>query len=77
MTTIKLKVNDKILDKFIWLLNQFSKEDLTIIEEGKSFNSNKENLKKELDYVESGNAKFHTVNEANEILEKVITKHES
>ena len=77
MTTIKLKVSDKILDKFIWLLNQFSKEDLTIIEEDESFNSNKENLKKELDYVESGKAKFHSVNEANEILEKVITKHES
>ena len=77
MTTITVKVNDKILDKFIWLLNQFNKEDLTIIEGTKSFKSNKKNLKKELDYVESVNAKLYSVNEANEMLEKVINKHES
>jgi len=77
MTTIKLKVSDKIIDKLLGLLSQFNREDLLIIENDKNFKQNQEILVKELEQVESGIGKTYSLDQADDILEKVINKYES
>jgi hypothetical protein len=77
MATLKLRVSDKILDKVIWLLRQFKKEDLEIIEESASYIQNKEMLQSEINRIERNEAKFLSIEEADVILEKTIKQNES
>jgi hypothetical protein len=49
MRIIKLNVNDKVYEKFIWLLSKFSKEEVEIISDNVDYLANKEYLQKELD----------------------------
>jgi hypothetical protein len=77
MTTIKLKVSDKILDKVLGLLSQFNGEDLLIIKNDENFIQNQEILVKELERVELGIGKTYSMDQTDDILEKVINKYES
>lgn len=76
MATLKLKVSDKVLDKVIWLLQQFKHEDLEIIESDDSFKTDKKYVHEELRRLESGESKAFTIDEVDEILEKSIRQHE-
>lgn len=76
MHTLKLKINDQVYDKFIWLLEKFSKDEVEIIMDESYFNETKKYLDAELDEIISGKAKFFTVNEAEQRLENLIKKHE-
>ena len=58
MHTIQLKINDKVYDKFIWLLSKFSKEEIEIVSETSDFKSTQNYLQKELEEIESGKANF-------------------
>ncbi|MBI9069166.1 MAG: hypothetical protein JEZ09_17855 [Salinivirgaceae bacterium] len=58
MHTIQLKINDKVYDRFIWLLSKFSKEEIEIVSENADFATTKDYLKKELDEINIGNANF-------------------
>jgi len=77
MHTIRLKVNDKIYEKLLWLLSKFSKDEIEIVVENSTFSSDQKYLEKELMEIMSGEAKFIGVEEAEERLEKSIKKHEN
>ncbi|MDF3078163.1 MAG: hypothetical protein K0S09_2052 [Sphingobacteriaceae bacterium] len=77
MATIKLRVNDKILDRVIWLLRQFKKEELEIIEEDGSFNEIRKGLQEDLKRIESDQIQYYSIEEADILLEKSIKEHEN
>lgn len=76
MHTLKLKINDQVYDKLIWLLGKFNKDEVEIIMDESNFDETKKYLDAELDEIKSGKAKFFTVNEAEQRLENLIKKHE-
>jgi hypothetical protein len=77
MQTIRLRINDKIYDKLIWLLGKFSKDEIEIIPESEDFTRTQKYLTEELDEITSKKASFMELNEAEEKLENVIRKHEN
>jgi hypothetical protein len=77
MQTVRLRINDKIYDKLIWLLSKFSKEEVEIIPESEDFIRNQKYLAGELDEILSGKATFLELNETETRLENVIKKHEN
>jgi hypothetical protein len=77
MHTIRLKVNDKIYEKLLWLLSKFSKDEIEIVIESSSFSNDQKYLEKELNEIISGQAKFIGVEEVEERLEKSIKQHEN
>jgi hypothetical protein len=77
MATLKLKVSDKILDKVLWLLEQFNSEDLQVIENDERFEKDKIYAQKELQRLESGESKSYSVEELEVVLEKSIRQHET
>jgi hypothetical protein len=76
MQTLRLRVNDRIYDKLIWLLSKFSKEEIEVIPETNDFASNQKYLLDEMNEILSGKAKFVEMGEAESRLENVIRKHE-
>jgi hypothetical protein len=76
MHTLKLKINDQVYDKLIGLLSKFNKDEVEIIMDETNYNETKRYLETELEEITSGNAKFLTVNEAEQQLENLIRKHE-
>ncbi|MDD7913808.1 tRNA pseudouridine synthase A [Polaribacter ponticola] len=58
MYTIQLKINEKVYDKFIWLLSKFNKEEIEIVSESSDFIATKNYLQKELSEIERGKATF-------------------
>jgi hypothetical protein len=77
MHTIRLKVNDKIYEKLLWLLGKFSKDEIEIVIENSTFSNDQKYLEKELNEIIAGEAKFIGVEEAEKQLEKSISKHEN
>ncbi len=71
MRTIQLKVNDKVYDKIMWLLNKFSKDEVEIVC-GNDFLTNKEYLQKELDEISDGKATLLSQNEFEDRLDQII-----
>jgi len=76
MTTIKLKVNDKILDKVMELLAQFNSEEIEVIQSDQNFEANQNYLKKELDIIKNGGSKSISIDALDDILEKAIREYE-
>ena len=75
--TIRLKINDKVYDKILWLLSKFGKHELEIINEDTEYFENQKYLEKELGEILSGNSIFIEMDEAEERLEKVIKQNEN
>ncbi len=76
MHSIRLKINDKIYDKLLWLLSKFGKDEIEIIIEDVTYEENKKYLNAEFKEILDGGANFYSVNEVEQKLEKVIKKHE-
>jgi hypothetical protein len=76
MHTIKLKINDTVYDRLIWLLNKFTKDEVEIIIEEANFPETKKYLEAELDEIIGNKAAFLTLNETEQILENLIKKRE-
>ncbi len=76
MTTIKLRVSNKILDKLLWLLKQFKAEDLEILDEG-SFEENQSYFQEQLARYEKGEAKTYSYDELDAILTQSIKNREA
>lgn len=76
MHTLRLKINDKIFDKLVWLLGKFSKNELEIINEDNEFFENQIYLEKELKEIVDGKAKFLEIDEVEQRLENTIKKNE-
>ena len=75
MNTVKLRVNDGVYDKLIWLLSKFSKDEVEIIPETYDFAKNQKYLTNELNEILNGKAKFVEMDEAEQQLENIIKKH--
>ena len=76
MTTIKLKVSDKVLDKLLWFLKQFKSEDVEIIK-GDSFEEDQNYLHEQLLRYEKGEAKTYSLEELDLILNQSIKNRET
>jgi len=76
MHTIHLKINEKVYEKFLWLLTKFSREEVEIITDDQEFISTKEFLQKELDEIKSNNAHFYSQTEFEDKLGRVIERYE-
>lgn len=76
MHTIKLKIDDKVYDKLIWLLGKFNKEEVEIILEETNFLETKKYLDAEMDDILTNKANFLSENETEQRLENLIRKHE-
>ncbi len=77
MHTIRMKVNDTIYEKLMWLLSKFGKDEIEIIVENSTFSSDQKYLEQELNEIILGEAKFIGVEDAEKQLEKIINKHEN
>lgn len=77
MRTIRLRINDRIFDKLMWLLKKFSKDEIEVIPESAEFIENQKYLKAELDEINQGKAEFVDIDELNESLEAVIARNEN
>ncbi|MFA5647197.1 MAG: hypothetical protein WC951_02705 [Bacteroidales bacterium] len=77
MQTIRLRINDKIYDKLIWLLSKFGKDEIEIIPENDEFIKNQKYLNSELNEIIQGEAKFVDINNVNERLETIIARNEN
>lgn len=66
MQTITLKIEDNISDKFLWLINHFSKNEVKILEQSTYINDD--------EYLRSIEGMVKSINEArNEPTEKGVT----
>lgn len=77
MQTIRLRINDKIYDKLIWLLSKFNNDEVEIISENAEFIENQKYLNSELNEIIQGKAKFLDIYEVNQRLETIIAKNEN
>ena len=77
MQIIRLRINDRIYDRLIWLLSKFNKDEIEIISENDEFIENQRYLNSELNDIIQGKANFVDINEVNERLETIITRNEN
>ncbi|HOZ14621.1 MAG TPA: hypothetical protein PLH91_04715 [Tenuifilaceae bacterium] len=77
MHTIRIRVNDKVYDKLMWLLRKFSPDELEIIAEDKEYSQNQKYLTNELKDIIEDNATFIDYDEAEKRLENIIKKNEN
>ncbi|MDP4764348.1 MAG: hypothetical protein NWQ55_07870 [Salibacteraceae bacterium] len=77
MATIRLQISEKVLDKVLWLLGHFSKDEVEIIEEDLAFIEQKEFVQKELDRMDKGEVDFVSMEEMNRQVRALISKHEA
>jgi len=77
MRTLTLQVNEKIYDKLLLLLSKFSKDEIEVIPENSTFDTDKKYLEKELSEILNGDAKYIGVEETEDRLEKIIRQHEN
>ncbi len=72
MRTLQLKINDKVYEKFLWLLSKFSKEEIEIISDDTAFLETQEYLQSELDEIQEGQAKFISQSEFENRIDSII-----
>ncbi|MDD2563536.1 MAG: hypothetical protein PHU27_04965 [Salinivirgaceae bacterium] len=77
MQTIRLRINDRIYDKLIWLLSKFNHDELEIITEDTVFIENQKYLNSELHEITQGKATLVDMKEVNDRLETIIAKNEN
>lgn len=77
MQTVRLKINDKVYDKVMWLLGKFSRNEIEIIPDDPSYIEYKEYLQNELDEINDGKAKFQSIYELEARLDNVIRNREN
>lgn len=72
MRTLQLKINDKVYDKFLWLLSKFNKEEIEIISDDAVFLETKEYLQSELNEIQEGQPKFISQSEFENRIDRII-----
>ena len=72
MRTIQLKINEKVYDKFIWLLSKFTKDEIEIVSDSSDFKTSQDYLSKELNEIESGKANFISQQNFEDRLNEII-----
>ena len=74
MATIRLKINEKVLDKVLWLLGHFSSDEVEIVREDAEFLKNKKSVQDELNCMDQGKAKFISIEELDQQVRQIIDK---
>ena len=77
MHTVRLRVDDRVYDKFIWLLSKFNKDEVEVIPETNDFARNQKYLASELNEILNGKASFIELDEVEQRLENIIRKNET
>lgn len=77
MQTVRLKINDKVYDKVMWLLSKFNRNEIEIIPDDPSYIEYQEYLQNELDEINDGKAKFQSIYELEARLDDVIKNREN
>ena len=76
MTTIRIRVSEKVLDKFVWLLGRFNSDEIEVIEESEEFIRTRKMLHERAAQLEKGDVKTYSIQEADAILEETIRTYE-
>ena len=77
MHTIRLKIHDNVYKNFIWLLSKFSRDEIEIINESETYLQIQASLQDDLNEMNEGKAKYHTMDELETRLEETIKTHEN
>jgi hypothetical protein len=77
MHTIQLRINDNVYDHFKWLLNQFKKNEIEIIDERRIDADTIAYLQNELREMNEGKTTYHSMEELEQRLENKINLHET
>ena len=75
MHTLRLKINDKVYERLIWLLKKFNKDEVEIINEDAEFFENQKYLEKELEEITTSKANFIELEEVEKRLEDRIKRN--
>lgn len=76
MQIIRLRINDSVYKKIMWLLKKFDRNEVEVIKENDEFVSVQEYLKKELETIDNGTAGFINPEKLEAELESTIRKYE-
>jgi hypothetical protein len=74
MHTLRLRINDHVYDKLIWLLGKFNKDEVEVIDEGNEFIESQKLLSSELNDVKIRKSSSLTLNEVADRLDNIINK---
>lgn len=77
MRTIKLQLSESVYDHFLWFLKRFSKSEVEIIEDTFEYHETKKYLENEIKDINSGKAKFYSLEEVEAELNEKIAKYEN
>lgn len=77
MQTSRLRVTENVYKHLMWFINKFSKDELQIIEENDEFLAIREDLHRELEKIEKGDAEFIDIQQLDDELEATIRKYEA
>ena len=77
MATIRLQINDKVLDKVLKILGHFSHDEVEIISEDEDFLEQKEFVANELQKMDNGEVEFITVDQMNQQARELLAKYEA
>ena len=77
METIRLEYQPNIKAKILELLSSFSSDELKIVQEDLDFDENKRKLDVAYAKLKSGNEKFYSIDEADEILDKTFSEYDN
>lgn len=76
MTTIRLNISDKVLDKVLGLLSRFAKEDVEVIKEDAEYQNNKKKIEAVIHRIDSGEEKLLSQDELDSRLDQVLSKYD-
>ncbi len=74
MHTLRLRINDRVYDKLIWLLGKFNKDEVEVIDEGNEFIESQKLLSTELNDTKIRKSSSLTLNEVANRLDGIINK---
>lgn len=77
MPTIKLRVKENVMARFLQSLKNYTKEEIEIIDEDETFMENKNYLQKELHKINIGTAKFVSHDEVEKTINDILQKYEN
>ncbi|GAB5539372.1 MAG: hypothetical protein Salg2KO_14750 [Salibacteraceae bacterium] len=77
MAILRLNINEKVLDKVLWLLSHFSKDEVEIVHEDETFLKNKKAIQAELDLMDQGKATFVSMDEFDKQVRNALANHET
>ena len=77
MTTIKIEVSDKVLDKLLWLLNQFKKDEVHVIHDADVIETEKKKAHSDLQKLMQGKTNLYSLEDIEKDLDDITSKYEA